>query len=208
MRTLSTTLKAIFNRPVLYSFMLVKIGPNKDGHRFQYTSLPFDFHYSNDYLGGDGLVYVNSNGLQSVDPPKLSEVVDKESYKIAFADPQYTMRPYFENGKFTGADIKIVAGYVNEEQLNDGFSIDTMGIYKDAFITVYSGYVDTAQYSITANEETILTIEGSSPMGKLDASRSILTSKAYQNDKFPGDTSYDEVLEGSSKITLLWGKKK
>jgi len=202
MRKLSATLQELMSRNVTSGFFLVKLGPNKEGTAFRYTSLPYDFTY-------DGEVYYSNNGLSSLDPPRLSDILDKEAYRITIVDPQYALKPFIEGGgntsHFTGSPLKVVGGLVNVSGVTE-FATDPGGVYPE-FMTLYQGRLDEAAYSITLDEEVVLNLSGSSPVGSLDISRTLLTSKTYLQDKYPGDTSFDQVYEGSESLKLLWGKK-
>jgi hypothetical protein len=61
MRTISDTFLTVMQRKSVSTFLLVKIGPNKDGITYRYTTLPYDYTY-------EGELYLHDNGLMSLDP--------------------------------------------------------------------------------------------------------------------------------------------
>ena len=202
MRTISDTFLTVMQRKSVSTFLLVKIGPNKDGITYRYTTLPYDYTY-------EGELYLHDNGLMSLDPPRMSDILDREAYSIKIADPEFLLRPFLEGGtltaQFTGANIKVMGGLINIYGVTE-FGTAPNTPYPDVMV-LYAGYLDEAAYSINYDEEIVLEIEGSSPMGALDLTRSLIVSKNALNEKYPTDTSYDQLYEGSSKIELLWGKK-
>lgn len=202
MRLHSPVIEELISRDATCPFLLVKLGPNKDGITFRYTTFTEGLMYNGEWYSAD-------NGLSYVDPPKLSELLDREAYKISFSDPSYELRSFLEGGsftsQFTGANVEVIGGFVNITESSE-FDTAPGRPYKD-FMILYKGYLDVANYSINSNEEIILEFECASPMGVLDLTRTILNSKNYLNQKYPTDTSYDQVLESGAKLELQWGKK-
>jgi len=103
-----------------------------------------------------------------------------------------------------GTDILLLGGFVNGSDALE-FGAEP-GTPYDEYFTVYSGYLNSANYSISLNEETILVVEGAAPMAALDIQRSILTSKNFINQQYPTHTDYDELYEGSEGLTVNWGR--
>jgi hypothetical protein len=183
------------DQPQMMSFYLVDIG--MPGIAMQYTSLPYDITFN-------GKLFKADNGLVEVDPPRISEVLDKDTYAIKIADPTFEIRDAIDSFVFTGSNVEVFVGCINT------FNYENKGVppgrpYPDA-IKIYGGYVDNVSYSITPDEETFVTVECASPMAAFDLTRTLLTSRNYLRNKFNDDSSYDQILVGSSEVNLLWGK--
>jgi len=170
------------------------------------TSIPYDITISN------GTTYLASNGLQGVDPPRLSQTVDRESYKVVFADPNYLMKSYFEAGA-VGDKIEVYIGFINPTNAallgTDSVSVSPKAPFKNMSDTIlaYRGSVDTHGYDVNFESgEVTATIEGSSPMSDLDMVRAFNTSRDAIRQYNAADTSYDQIYEGSGEIVTKWGK--
>ena len=198
----SNDLLEVLSREAVASALFVKIGPDlRAGNVISITSL----HYDHTIPAPFNESYIANNGLYAADPPKLSDTLDKESYKIVIADPAFTLRAPFDNGFFVGAPFKVIGAYVNT---SDGYELGAPpgAVYPQTYSVVYEGYVDDVVYSISPDEETLIEIQGASPMGVLDGVRSFITSRVFQAQANPLDSSYNQVTEGSKDIALLWGK--
>ena len=199
MKDISATLKSLLTRDDIEPFILLEIGPNQSAQFFRYTTLPYDITFETN-------TYSSSNGLANLDPPRISRILDKESYNINFVDPQYTLKPFFEggSGQLIGINMRLIGGFINS---TDSLLFGTSpGQDFGEYFTLYKGFVDTANYSVT-KDTVILNVEGSSPMGPLDLTRAILTSKEYVQRKYPTETGYDQLFVGSGAIRLNWGKE-
>jgi hypothetical protein len=73
---------------------------------------------------------------------------------------------------------------------------------------VYKGYIDSVAYSIStaASGEAVFHVSCASPMSDLDLIRQYYTSQDYLDKNYPGDTSYEQIFEGSGPISKKWGK--
>jgi hypothetical protein len=199
MRQISQTLEDRIMDSNLVSFALFRIGPNPATNTLCYTTLPYD--YINPV---DGFTYYANNKVVRVDPPRISDSLDREAFKISIADSDGSIRSTLDGWNMHGVPFVLYAGIINN---TNGMIDGTQpGAPFDDKIIAYEGTVDTFAYVITPDENVMLDIEGTSPMGALDLTRTLLTSKAYLNQEYPGDTSYDQVTEDSLKVTLLWGK--
>jgi hypothetical protein len=161
---------------------------NLNGIRLE-TSGPSDQEFG-------GGTYLASGKLQSVDPPKLSPAVDREAYKIVYNDPDFELRSYFEAG-ISGVLIDVY--FVLVDVLNPEVRLGDP-------ILAYSGYVDAPTYSIDPDGNVTATIEGTSPMGSLAVTNTVITAKDSIKQINPDDTCFDQIYEGSKALTLLWGK--
>lgn len=203
MRKFSSNVDTLINKDQIAYFYLIKIGPFKDlsdtPTTLYHTAVP----------GGvtmDGHFYTDANSLIHVDPPRQSSVVDRESYKISYADPDFYYRALFEKG-FSGVPIQISVGFYNTEDYtiggaDPGFPLQNI----DDILVIYSGTSDTHGYSVDMSGDVTVTIECTSPMGALEMTKSIITTRDSMNQIDPTDTCYDQVFEGSKGIDLLWGK--
>jgi uncharacterized protein YdbL (DUF1318 family) len=154
----------------------------------------------------NGDLYSGSNKLMSVSAPRLSSVVDRETYKLTFADPAFEWRPLFEEG-FVGETMSVYLGFYNNTAGTlGGVAPGQPMLSPTDVITAYEGTVDTTAYAIDMNENVIASIEGSSPMGALGAVKTFYTSKENLFEINPADTAFNQIFEGSSAITLMWGK--
>lgn len=182
---LNDTIRDILNQPVIESFSMVELGNYK----------------TTDYFGNinlsDGRVFVNDGKLLSVEPPHLSTVVDRAIYKISFADPNYDFAAEHDN--YTGMQASVRLGFIQDEM--------PLLQVENTFL-LYQGQVDFAAYNISTedNGETVFVVECASPMANLDLVRTFYTSKENMRMLSPGDTSFDQVYEGSGQISLKWGK--
>jgi hypothetical protein len=193
---LSPTVTAIINSNLMTFFYLVTL---KNDMRF--TSAPFDITMQ------DGHTYFADSGLIGVEPPRASSVVDRATYKIAFADPSQSFKDYFESGA-TGDDVIVRLGFFNTL----GYATDSTA--PGAFfrqlentIIVYKGVVDSQTFNIDFGQgEITATIECSSPMADLDLIRSFFTNKDSMRTRNPNDTAFDQVFDDASEVQYKWGK--
>jgi hypothetical protein len=152
-------------------------------------------------------LFIADSGLLTVEAPRLSKAVDRETYKIVYVDPNFEKRSLFEAG-LTGAPVSVylclinttggfLGSFANGEPLTD----------LEDLIVVYSGVVDTQGYSVDPNEGKVIAVmECSSPMAALNMSRPFMTSKDAMRQVSATDTAFDNVFVGSKKISYLWGK--
>jgi hypothetical protein len=156
-------------------------------------------------IGSDN--YTDNHNLLQVDSPRMSATVDKEAYKLTYADPTFDYRALFEKG-FTGTPIQVWIGFYNSltTSLNGILPGRPVNSYADC-ILAYQGTVDKTSYAVNMDEESIATMECSSPMGALGFTKSLLTSRDSLNQIDTTDTSFDQIFIGSKGLTLLWGKR-
>lgn len=181
------------------SFMLLRIGPNGQGQEMRHTTLPWSYTDPS-----DGRTYPSDSRIVSIDPPRVSDSLDRGAFQIGLVDSDGSLRSVLDTWGMYGCPLVIKVGWMNNTgDIIDG--VDSGQPFNEKLIA-YSGTVDTFTYSITPDQDVVLAIEGTSPMGALDLTRIILTSKTYLRGKYPNDSSYDQVLEGSGKILLKWGR--
>jgi hypothetical protein len=157
-------------------------------------------HASNIVYGGD--TYYSDGRILSTDSISLSSVVDRDTFKVALADPSLTMVSELdstEHGSLTGADAYLNAGYLD----SNSQPILT------AVLPIYIGTVEAWGLTAdTTNKGSItIGITFSSPMNNLDQKRFIELSKQAVRARNPADSCCDQLYEGSSAMTLRWGKR-
>ena len=189
MITVSPRLKLILQEPIKEGFYLVKIG--------DYTTTSF----YRDLTTSDGVVYLADGRLASVEPPQLSTVVDRALYKVQLVDPGMEFGPMVE-ANLVGKSMTVRAGFLDMKTGQPLLNIEDT-------ILIYGGTVDSAGYTVETGEQgqSILAINGSSPMGDLDSKRVFYTSRDYIRGRNPTDSCFDQVYTGSGSVNLKWGKK-
>jgi hypothetical protein len=186
----SSTVVQILSNPTIEAFYLVDV----DSGLYRTTSFFRDVTLSN------GVTYASDGKLISVDPPQLSSTVDREIYKIALADPNFTLGSASEIG-LIGKLVEVRIGFVNQAtNLPETNILNT--------IIVYKGAIDGTSFNVNTASigEVTLNITCSSPMADLDLRRPIYTTKDSIRSKDPSDTSFDQIYEGSGQLQLKWGK--
>ncbi len=202
MRKISTVVSSLMEGVNVMPFFLVKI-PDLN---LYLTTLQYDVAMS------DGNTYLSDGGLVSIDPPRLSNVVDRESYKISIADPDFEFKPYLNNG-IVGSELVVFVGFLNTTNAtitdSNGDEIEHYQVFKDMRDTIisYKGVIDNNNYEVDfSNNQVMLTLEGSSPLANLDQVKTFYTSKDQMMQVNPNDTSMDEAYKGSEELVIKWGK--
>ena len=202
MRNIASVVKMLLGRDDTNFYYLVEM-ILADGTISRETTASFA-------ITANGNVFTPNTGLQNVEPPKLSTVVDREAYKITYVDPASEKLAMFERG-LTGANVTVWAAFINTTgaplAATGGMFLDGEVLVNDLLIA-YRGTVDTQGYTINPQDGTIIAIiECSSPMAGLGVTKAMYTSKDSARERLITDTAYDEIYEGSIKVGLLWGKK-
>lgn len=200
MRKFSAAIKTLIAAGNPSSFFLVKlVAPSAT---FLDTSAPIEITVPT--IG----TFSPTGGLATVDVPRISETVDRESYKVGYIDPDFEKISLFEAG-LTGSSLKVWLCFWNTSgaTLNGILPGQPMTAVED-LIVAYAGTVDTQAYTVDPKEGTVTAVvEASSPMGSLGQVRAYYTSKETLKHSHPGDTSFDEIYVGSKKVAILWGKE-
>jgi hypothetical protein len=150
-------------------------------------------------------------GLMTVEAPKLSNAVDRESYKLVYVDPEFDKLALFENG-LTGSKLDVYLGFYNtlDYSIGTGTAVapgQPLTNYRD-LLMAYSGFVDTQGYTVDPSSGTIVAmIEGASPVASLGQIRSFMSTKDEMRHRNISDSAFDEIYVGAAKAGLLWGKK-
>lgn len=199
MRVIDPNLVQLMMEDHISVFLLLTIGPFADGTYIRVTTLPYDITI-------DGKNYSADNKIASIDAPNQSAPIDKETYKITLIDSNYDLRYIIEEG-YTGIPLTLNAGFINTYDFIFQDTAPNDPILKaNMMYNIYKGLVDRVSYNITVDNEVLVEFECSSPLGPIDITRTILTSRDWMRLNFPGDTSFDQVFIGSQQEVILWGK--
>lgn len=197
MRVYSDNVKSLLSRQDIGIYFCVEI-QHSSGY-LRHTTLPQDVTVG-------GISYTADNNLMSVEPPKLSSVVDREAYKITYTDPNFTLRSIFEAG-LTGAPIQVLLGFINTTASTLGGALPGAPLTNvEDTVIAYAGAVDTQGYSMQDCEEITVVIEGASPMSSLNLLNVFYTSQDALKQYSSTDTAFDQVYAGSKDVDFLWGK--
>jgi hypothetical protein len=147
------------------------------------------------------------NGLVGIDSPRLSSVVDRESYKITYSDSNFEFRDLFESG-IIGTEVSVYIGFYNTTTANvNGTDIGKPFTDMSDLILAYQGFIDSHGHTTDVDGEVLAVLECSSPLASLDLVKPFYTSRDAMRQVNANDASFDEVYQGSKEINLLWGKK-
>jgi hypothetical protein len=158
-------------------------------------------------VSGLGVTFQTGNGLSMVEAPKLSQAVDRETYKILYVDPSFSKRQLFEDG-VVGSEVNIYVCFLNTTNGTLGGAAPGQYLTDVAdLIIAYSGVIDTTGYAVEPEEGTaVATLECSSPMAALNLTKLFMTTKDALRKINPDDSAFDQVGLTSSKTAYLWGK--
>lgn len=192
------------------SFLALEIGPwPLDGSFTRYTTLGSPITLA-DRINDRYADFLPNMPIVTVDPPQSSSTVDKNTFKITLADPGYAFRPLLEGGG-VNTPMWLRAGlfrdevngrhvFIPENYLRTPYSGEHGMFY------IYKGAVDRYFYTLTENNDVILTFEGAAPAAALEMKRELSTSRNWMRRNYPDDASFDNVYRGSHQEMLQWGK--
>jgi len=185
MRQFSAAAQQVIDSDLIRFAFLIKL---EFVNNYYFTSYHRDLFF-------DGDTYLADGGLYEFDPPKLSSVVDRESYRVVISEVLNTMGDEFR-ANVIGKPISV---FVSLLDVNGDPLLGT-----DDVLSVYKGFVDRP--ALTNDfEQKLAVIEGTSPMSDLDMVRSSITSRDSMKQKNPSDTSFDEIFQDKS-VSVKWGK--
>jgi hypothetical protein len=191
------------------AFYMIKL-VNRDNHALYHTTSFYADVQLTQIVNGIEVVmpehlYLSNGTLLSVDPPQASTIVDREQYKFAFADPTFTKKGDIENN-LIGCPIECRVGIVDNRSSSTTFGKPLLNI--NDTVIAYKGRVESVSMTVKTGGlgERIIQITGSSPMRNLDMKKSIYISRDNMRKQDPNDSSCDQIYEGSSNISLKWGK--
>lgn len=200
MRARSASLEAILQSDNIQSFFLVKITT-------PLTTLLDTTYFRPLTVAGVG-TFSPYGGLLTVEAPRLSEVVDREVYRLSYADPEFSKIAMLE-GVLTGSKVTVYTGFVNTTDTTlSGVEPGQPLLDLQDMLIAYEGVIDTQGYTLDPQEGTVVVVlECASPVAALGLSRAYTTSKEAQKQRNPADTAYDYVYIDAAKMTLKWGKE-
>jgi hypothetical protein len=186
---LSDNVRLILSEPTVRMFTMVSVGDYKVTDYFNSITLN-----NGDYFLSDGR-------LLGIDPPAMTTSVDRQQYKISFADDDNFFGAMFEEVGYSGLPTFVRVG------LLDPYSGLPRTDVNDT-IMIYKGRMDNGGYSFNTESvgDATFTVNCTSPMGALDLIKTFYTTKDAYLNSYPEDTSFSQVYEGSGQITLKWGK--
>ena len=198
MRKFSPLTNTLLATGLVSPYFLVKL-EFRTGHMY-HTNLPYDVT-----INGLG-TFQSGNNLMSIEAPRLSTVVDRTVYKLLYADPTFELKHLFEGG-VVGTPVTVYLGFINTTGGVVGTTKPGRPFldYADLLVA-YRGVIDTHGYSIT-EDGVSLSLECSSPMADLDLKRLWTTARESIRSRVETDSCFDQVYEGSSSASFLWGKK-
>jgi hypothetical protein len=196
MRQVSQNIRTIFAADDPVSFYLVKL--TTPTAQLLDTTLPFPVNII-------GMGTFQPSSLLSVDPPRMSDTVDRAVYKISYSDDTFEKIAMFESG-LTGSGIEIYVGYFNNTSATLGDAAPGQILRnKEDLLLAYAGVVDTQSYNVNPSEGKVVAgIECASPVASLGLSRAFRTSPEGMKRFSAVDTSFSQVYVDGSK--LPWGK--
>lgn len=200
MRKTSANMDLLMQQRKVNGFTVVSVkGPNIDLKQAVY---PNDVSIPS--LG----VFSANGSLLSLEPPIIANALDREVYKLSFADAGFSLRSAAQLG-LVGSRVDAYMLLVNTMSYTLGGALPGMPLTGAADILVaFSGLVDTASYVVDPLEGTVsLMLECSSPMASLGLKKPYTTAKNNVQQLDVTDTAYDMVHVGSRVVSLVWGKK-
>lgn len=175
------------SEPTVDTFYLVRIG------NLYKTTFYTDVPVSGQNYSADGTIV-------QVEPPQVSSTVDRQPFKLTFTDSLFD-RSSISNTGLIGTPVAVHVGFVN---------VSTGIPYLDPadLVLIYDGVVDATGYAINtaAIGDSFLVVTCTSPMSDLDATAPFYGSQDFMDKMFPGDTSFEQLFEGSGPIDLRWGR--
>jgi hypothetical protein len=188
MISFSPVVQGICANPSVSSFYLVRV-----------ASFYFTNYFKNVDFGGD--TYVADGYLKDVDLPQLGSIVDRQQFKITFSDASLDFGVH-ANNNLVGKIAKIYVVFLDDVTNQPRLEPENVLVSNDSAVDGVSYSINTASVG-----EALFTVTCSSPMMDLDASAPFYTSADFYNKNYPGDTCCEQIYEGSSMISLRWGKQ-
>ena len=176
----------MLNSTYAKAFFLLEIeGPT---HTVRLTSTPYN-------ITSDGKVFSASPAIIELEPPSLSDNLDRAPYSVRIGDANGVVEAKLRGAQ--GAPFRVSMGFIDP---------DTNLPVVDDLLALYIGFFDTQtrEYSDGA---VSLVVQGSSPYGALEASNTFTTSKSSQRARDPLDSSMDFIsLHFAEEVAIQWGK--
>jgi hypothetical protein len=140
----------------------------------------------------NGNDYVSDGGLSKLAPPQLTNIADREVYRIELIDFSNEYKAFFDSGAI-GTDVTVRLGIEDN--------------YTDLDI-IYKGRINALQITTRPEEGAkVATVECSSPFGALDRTSERLTNDQTQKLISSTDFSFSNIYQNNQQVALGWGKK-
>lgn len=187
MITFSTPISNLLQGVSIESFYCVQIGT------YRTTSYHSD-------ITVDGNLFLSDGKLVSVDPPNISTEVDREIFKVTLTDSNFQLANTFQSG-MVGASFEVKILFINP-------ATNLPYTNSNDILIVYKGIIDNISIGVQPSNigEVSITVSGASPMNDLDLVKNFYTSKEFIRSRYPEDSCFDQIYEGSGPVNLKWGK--
>lgn len=187
MITLSPLIAQLLQQPAVSTFFLMKTSTG-----LRKTTYPNDVVFQGENYESDGSVI-------SIELPKMTSVVDKQKFRITLADNSLNFAAAAEQA-LVGQTVSVWMSVLDSAGLPVLTPADVILIYK--------GAVDAPshQMNLEASGSMLFNLDCASPMADLDRTRTYFASQDYIDKTAPGDTSYEQIFQGSGPVSLRWGK--
>lgn len=203
MRVFSDAVKQQLQQDHISTFYLIEWtarNGNDYAGQLRHTTFPYDLTITN-----LGKIFKALNGLSGLDAPRISNSVDRETFKISYIDPDMQMINWINSNGGVGTKCKAWIGFINTVLYEEGYLLGQPMLHSNDLIVSYAGVLDTYGFSIDADGNFTSTFECSSPMAALDIVRPQLTSPFVARARFTTDACYDQVHSSSAPVTIHWG---
>lgn len=205
MRNLSANFSTLLARNDATPFFLIRIlktvTTKHDTVVLMETSNAYDINVPG--LGN----FVATDTIRSIEAPKVSTSVDREPYRVSYNDFTSSKMTLFEDG-LSGAKMTAWVGLFNMTNATLGGAAPGEPLVNISDLLIaYEGAIDSQGFTASVKEGSVIAyIEGASPVASLSMVRAYNTSKEFLKRRNSVDVAFDEVHEGSVKISKVWGK--
>jgi len=184
----SNTIANLLQQPSIEAIHLVKISTYLSCNYFRNLTL------------SNGDTYLADGNLLGVDAPQAISVVSKETYNIAFADPEMIYGGFAEEG-LLGRVIEVRLCFIDPST-----NLPLLDLADT--ILMYKGHISGTSYKVSTAVlgSSVFHVEASGPMSDLDKTKNFYTSKFFIQSLNPNDNCFDQVYEGSGAVNMRWGK--
>ena len=143
--------------------------------------------------------YLSTNLIEEVDSPQMVSNLERDLYTVKITDSNNVFHTTLSEGYY-GAPSTVYLGFIDSSTGQP--DVDNMLLIYDGIFESYSKSFDLSEVGAATCKLVFANL-----MSALDASSPYYTSKEYVNGIAPGDTSFDQINEGTGVVNLKWGKK-
>lgn len=200
MRVLSPNVRALMDQPNFLTYYLFQI-------KSETFNIAFTTYFGDMTIPGLGFFTAEHN-ITDFKPPIMERASNREAYKMTFAGGGLNLRALGE-ANLLGARATLYMGLINTLDYPIGGADPGQPLLGlEDIVKGFDGVIDSKDYAVNPFENVnLFNIECSTPMAGLGVKRTYDTSKEYVRQLNGEDTSYDYIYEGSSSVSLLWGKE-